>query len=148
MNKKKLFSALLLFVLCAGFKQAQAQGSLWNKLTNIDWEIRYSKVYDSEIGFPKFAADVKALNGKEVTIKGYILPMDTDDESILISSLPYSQCFFCGGAGIETVMAVFMKNPRKFNMEEATFRGTLELNDGETGLIYNLKEAEEVLTLE
>jgi len=149
MHTRKLFCLIFPIILLGmAHTKTQAQGSIWNKLTNIEWEIRYSKVYDAEIGFPKFSKEVQALNGKEVTVKGYILPLDTDDGSVLISSLPYSQCFFCGGAGIETVMAVFMKNPRKFNMEEATFKGKLELNDGETGLIYNLREAKEVLTLE
>ncbi len=148
---KKALSAIWLLLFLAGFSTATAQdssGSIWNKLTSIDWEMRYSKMYDAEIGFPKFNPQVQALNGKTVTVKGYILPLETEDNSIIISSLPYSQCFFCGGAGIETVMAVYMKKPRKMNMEQATFKGTLELNDGETGLIYNLKDAEEVLTLE
>lgn len=128
--------------------QEQPKKNIWDVLSNLEWEERYSKVYRANIGFPKFSAEVKALEGKEVTIRGFIIPLDAEDGSVILSSMPYSSCFFCGGAGIETVIAVFPKKNKKFTVEAATFRGALELNDGETGLIYNLRNATEVLTAE
>ncbi|WP_020533470.1 hypothetical protein [Flexithrix dorotheae] len=133
---------VILFTIFSG--ELKAQEDLWTTLGDIEWYQKYSETYGAEIGFPKFNEEAKKLNGKEVSIRGYMLPLDTEDGSVVISALPYSSCFFCGGAGIETVMAVFMKNPRKFEMEQVTFRGKLELNETETGLIYNLKEAVEV----
>jgi len=136
---------VFLWFVSPAFAQEDGQGfKLWSKLTNIEWEYKYSETFKTKIGFPKFSEEVQALSGKEVVIKGYILPVDTEDEAVIISSLPYSQCFFCGGGGVETVMAVYLKKPRKFNLETVTFRGTLELNTDETGLIYNLKNAVEV----
>lgn len=141
--------ALLLLgaIWCESASYAQSQ-DVWKSLTKIEWYQKYSELYKMQIGFPKFSPEAKALAGKEITITGYILPMDTEDGSVIISSVPYSSCFFCGGAGIETVMAVFMKRPRKFSMDSATFKGILELNEKENGLIYNLRQAEEVATIE
>ncbi|MEM1136381.1 MAG: hypothetical protein AAGI07_11130 [Bacteroidota bacterium] len=132
--------------LFIGKTQAQEGREIWTTLSDIDWYQKYSKVYNTKIGFPKFSEQTQALAGKEITLKGYVLPMDTEDGSIIISALPYSSCFFCGGAGIETVMAVFVDDQRKYKLDEqVSFKGILSLNDGETGLIYNLKEAKEVV---
>lgn len=139
--------ACLLGWLLATSAHAQSR-DVWKALTKIEWYQKYSDLYKMQIGFPKFSEEAKALAGKEIVITGYILPMDTEDGSVIISSVPYSSCFFCGGAGIETVMAVFMKRPRKFSMDAATFKGVLELNEKENGLIYNLRQAEEVATVE
>ena len=54
-------------------------------------------------------------------------------------------CFFCGGAGPETVMEVYAKTPVKFTSEAVTLRGKLELNaDDVNRLIYSLTEAEQI----
>jgi hypothetical protein len=107
--------------------------------------MKYSEVYQSEIEFPKFTPAVKALDNKEITIKGFVLPVDTEDGSIVISSLPWANCFFCGGGGVETVMAIYTQGGKRFKVDElVTFKGILKLNDGETGLIYNLKNAKQL----
>ncbi|UZR94418.1 hypothetical protein [Chondrinema litorale] len=137
---------LFFFALLTHNSFAQQDKDIWTTLSDIDWYQKYSRVYNTQIGFPKFSDKTKNLEGKTISLKGYVLPMDTEDGSIIISALPYSSCFFCGGAGIETVMAVFPGEQRKYEMDEqVTFKGTLQLNDGETGLIYNLKEAEEIV---
>ena len=142
---KLIFSISLIFVVFQ--LQAQQDLDIWTTLSDIDWYQKYSKVYNTQIGFPKFSEKTKALEGKEISLKGYVLPMDTEDGSIIISALPYASCFFCGGAGIETVMAIFTDNQRKYELDEqVTFKGTFTLNDGETGLIYNLKDASEIVT--
>ncbi|MDW7692325.1 hypothetical protein R9C00_13705 [Flammeovirgaceae bacterium SG7u.111] len=145
-KSRKLPVLLLLLLLSSSVfsQENDKQWEVWGKLTSIDWEYKYSEMYKTEIGFPKFNKEVKDLDGKEVTIKGYVIPLETEDNSIIISSLPYSSCFFCGGGGVETVMAVFPDEQRKYELETVTFKGVLELNNGETGLIYNLKNAFEV----
>ena len=146
MSRIKLIFSILLF-LAVYQLNAQPNKDVWTTLSEIDWYQKYSKVYNTQIGFPKFSEKTKVLEGKEISLKGYVLPLDTEDGSIIISALPYASCFFCGGAGIETVMAIFADNQRKYELDEqVTFKGTFTLNDGETGLIYNLKEATEIVT--
>ncbi len=120
----------------------QAQSGLWYTLSKVEWQYKFSETYGQDIGYPSFSPEVKDLNGKEVTIKGFYMPVETEDESAIFSAFPYANCFFCGGAGIESVLAVFMKKPQKFDLDQQVmFKGKLELNDGETGLIYNLRDA-------
>ena len=146
MQVLRKLTILCTFALFSHNILAQQDNDIWTTLSDIDWYQKYSKVYNTQIGFPKFSEKTKGLEGKTISLKGYVLPMDTEDGSIIISALPYSSCFFCGGAGIETVMAVFPDEQRKYEMDEqVTFKGVLTLNDGETGLIYNLKEAAEVV---
>jgi hypothetical protein len=52
-------------------------------------------------------------------------------------------CFFCGGAGPETVMDVFATNPVEYSAEQVTLRGKLELNATDINrLMYALTDAE------
>jgi hypothetical protein len=52
-------------------------------------------------------------------------------------------CFFCGGAGPETVMEVISKEPIKYTTEAITIKGKLDLNANDINrLMYGLKDAE------
>jgi hypothetical protein len=60
--------------------------------------------------FPTFSADLKAQVGKEIELEGYYLPVDVEgDAYIILSKFPYAQCFFCGGAGPESIAEVTFK---------------------------------------
>ncbi|KXX68858.1 hypothetical protein [Flammeovirga sp. SJP92] len=134
---------ILSVFIIAGFAGPNPNYELWKKLLNVDWEYKYSDEFEMDVPLPIFPRDVKKLNGTEVTIRGFVLPVETTDGSIIVSYYPFSSCFFCGGAGPESVIAIFLKNEREIEDEEATFKGVLHLNDEETGLIYELKEAVE-----
>ncbi len=61
------------------------------------------------------------------------------------SAFPFSACFFCGGAGPESVVGLkFKKNGRKFKTDERhTLRGIMKLNaDNIYELNYNIESAE------
>ncbi|MEY4927224.1 MAG: hypothetical protein RI894_1660 [Bacteroidota bacterium] len=61
----------------------------------------------------------------------------------MFSALPYNVCFFCGGAGPETVMEVTSKMPIPVSAEPIILRGTLALNSGDVNkLMYMLMNAE------
>ena len=92
---------------------------------------------------PKFSKVVKALEGQEITIKGYILPLDVDGTHYVLSANPYSACFFCGGAGPESVMELWLVNyDKRYKTDDVvTFKGVLMLNKEPLGLSYILKDA-------
>ncbi|MBB3696299.1 DUF3299 domain-containing protein [Flammeovirga yaeyamensis] len=140
---KSKFFIVLLSCLCMSFSFAQEDDEIWQKLLKVDWEYKYSEEFEMDIPFPLFTNEVKALDNSEIVIKGFVLPVETEDNSIMLSVYPFSSCFFCGGAGPESVVAIFLKNHREIKEEEVTFKGTLHLNDEETGLIYELKDAVE-----
>jgi hypothetical protein len=52
-------------------------------------------------------------------------------------------CFFCGGAGPESVMEVYAKEAIKYTTEAIIIKGKLELNSNDVNqLMYILNDAE------
>lgn len=120
----------------------------WKMLSDVTFEEEYSEEVQAYIPYPTFGEQLKALEGRVVQIEGYIIPLEeTGDETILVlSAQPYSSCFFCGGAGPESVMDIKLKpdEKRRFTTDERmTFRGRLRLNDHDLYYLnYILEEAE------
>ena len=118
--------------------------NMWKTLA----KITYKKEYDEFLGFkidkPVFSKEIVELEGKEVTIKGYIIPVEgyKSHTEFIFSAFPYNMCFFCGGAGPETVMEVLSSEAVKYTTESVTLSGTLVLNaDDINSLMYKLEGA-------
>ena len=127
-------------------KEASKQ-NLWKTLS----KITYKKEYDEFLGFkidkPVFADDIKALEKTEVTVKGYIIPVEgyKSHNEFIFSAYPYNMCFFCGGAGPETVMEVESLEAVEYTAEQVILKGKLVLNpDDINRLMYLLVEARQV----
>ncbi len=62
----------------------------------------------------------------------------------MLSKYPQSTCFFCGKAGPETAMQVFMKDNKKIKISERKIKvsGTLIINPKDVNsLLYTLENA-------
>ncbi len=95
--------------------------------------------------YPSFGPSVKALDGKQIRIRGYMIPVDEYARLFVISAKPIAQCFFCGGAGPESLMELqFRKKGQRFKTDEIrTVSGRLRLNATDVDhLIYILQDAE------
>lgn len=118
--------------------------NLWKTLT----KITYVKEYDEFLGFkidkPVFSEEIKALNGKEVTVKGFIIPVEgyKGHTEFIFSAYPYSMCFFCGGAGPESVMEVQAIEAINYTAESIVLKGKLHLNGEDVNkLMFSLSDA-------
>ncbi len=112
------------------------QVSGWEIFENTRFEWQYVEKLGLQAEIPIFDDEIKSLEGKEVTITGYYLPIDIDGNRIIISKLPYASCFFCGGGvGLESVAEVqFETKQSPFKMDELlTVKGRLKLNKDEYG---------------
>lgn len=81
---------------------------------------------------PFFDSRIKAYEGKEIILRGHFMPMELEDNNVIIlSKFPYSQCFFCGGAGPESVAEIKLisRRPRLKADQVITVKGILSLND-------------------
>jgi hypothetical protein len=128
MKKFSLLSVLLLSTLSVF---AQTKTDMWSSFAKTKFEPRYDEKLGEYIFHPNFAQDLKALVGKEITIEGYYVPFAPEDGNyIVISKFPMSQCFFCGGAGPESVAEVnFSKELPKLDVDDLiTVKGKLKLN--------------------
>ena len=145
MLKYILAVSLLAIVLGSpALAQTTPTESLWKTLA----KITYKKEYDDFLGFkidkPVFSAEIKALDGKEVTVKGFIIPVEgyKGHKEFILSAFPYSMCFFCGGAGPETVMEVTALDAIQYTAESITIKGKLHINSDDVNeLMYSLTDA-------
>ena len=140
---------LLIFgVLCGILLQAQEVKQIdWRFLQDVKFEEKYYKEAEGWFLFPKFGKSVKEINGKRVQIKGYVIPLDVDAGIYALSAYPFAACFFCGGAGPETVISLkLQKGHRRYKTDDiVTFTGIFALNDKDINdFNYILKEAKEV----
>jgi hypothetical protein len=138
---------VLLAAFCLIIIEMRAQN-----VTQITWErlsqLELKEAYDENSGTfydkPIFGPSLKALEGKEISITGYVIPMDVELNYYVVSAFPFSSCFFCGGAGPETVIDLQLSDKELSfkNDERATFCGELRLNTGTFfELPYILKNA-------
>lgn len=125
MKTKVLIFGTLLFTF---FQTNKPEG--WDIFSDVTFYPKYFEEAGEELATPKFTEALKQLDGKEIELSGFYIPFDMDS-AFMLSALPFSSCFFCGGAGAETV-AEIQVNPLPKNMAADTFlkvRGRLKLND-------------------
>ncbi|MFK7937139.1 MAG: hypothetical protein AB8G22_26730 [Saprospiraceae bacterium] len=126
---------------------AKDNPNLWKTLSKITFKKEYDEMLGFKVDVPVFSQDIKKLEGKEVTIRGYIIPIEgyKSHKEFIFSAFPYNMCFFCGGAGPETVMEVLANEEIEYTAEPVTIRGKLELNSSDVNrLMYSLSEVEKV----
>ncbi len=141
--QRSLLTIALLFVV--GFTALAQNQSTWKVLSKVQIEKRFDELLNYEIDFPTFSDEVKALNGKEIVLEGWIIPLDElrGENYFVLSALPFANCFFCGGAGPETVLEVFSEKNIKFTEKRIKVKGILNINaDDPMKLMYILQKAE------
>ncbi len=120
----------------------------WRLFANLEFDEYFNEdigTYDLK---PKFTQELLALEGQEVVLLGYIISSAKTDgfENIILSKFPFTSCYFCGNAGMETVAEIeFDAKKSNFRIDSAYgFKGKLAFNkDDPTRLVVILKDAEE-----
>jgi len=151
MKKRLLIISLFLFAIFGSIAvsgQGESSDDNWKLMLN-DVKVRYtwSVKHGAYITRARFGENVQKLDGKEVTLKGFFLAADLTGNLFVLSANPMATCFFCGVAGIESVVELephpddlrLFKRLRTDNYIEV--RGKLELNpDNFERLIYIMKD--------
>lgn len=145
------FLILALFSACLLTSSLHAQVPVTENLWKTLQKITYIKDYDEFLGFkvdkPVFSEAIKALEGKEVTVKGFIIPLEgyKGSKEFIFSAFPYANCFFCGGAGPESVMEVTATDPINYTAESIVLKGKLVLNSKDVNkLMFAITGAKQV----
>jgi hypothetical protein len=115
----------------------------WKDLDSLNVSYYFDADYGDYLGKPIFSDKIKAWHGKNVSIEGYWIPISEIGDSTVsvLSALPYTQCFFCSGAGIETVMQIKSDKtlPKMNTDDKVSLKGKLLLNgDNPMELYYQL----------
>ncbi len=147
MTKRFVLTVLLMGCLTTFAQKRDYTGFpslVWPKL----YDVKFVKAKDDrgEFDKPVFSEAAKSLNGKTVTLPGYIVPFETGvtrSKHFMFTSLPLNACFFCGVGGPETVVEVFLKNEISYSDRPMEIKGVLRINDKDPDkMIYLLENAE------
>ena len=79
--------------------QDATDDNVWKALASVTYKITEDEY--GELYVPEFSDKAQELEGKIVTVPGYIIPFDGlfKPEHVIVSSLPLASCFFCGSGG-------------------------------------------------
>ena len=91
-----------------------------------------------------YSADAKEMEGKEVTVKGFMLPLEaTEKFQHFLLSKTTPTCAFCPPGKNNEVIDIWVKKPTTWSSEIITIKGNFSLmNNQELGLFFKIDEAE------
>lgn len=150
---QRFFVIFIALLLLSGSLQAQPkQKSVYKGFPSLVWPKLYDIKYITAaadfdgLDKPIFSDAAKSLNGKEITVPGYLVPFENGvlkANRFMLSSLPINACFFCGGGGPETVIEIFSIKQVTYTDKPVEIKGKLFLNDRDPSqMVYILTSAE------
>ncbi len=96
---------------------------------------------------PEFSEELKALNGQDITMQGFMFPLDPTEKQahFLFGPFPLT-CPYHYHVGPALVIETHAAQPVSFSYEPVTLEGRLELvpEDDEFNIFYRLHEARTV----
>lgn len=113
----------------------------WSLLMEIELNLKLYQTRELQIYNPVFTEALVALDGKEVIIEGFVIPLDQNGDLVALSANPYASCFFCGKASPASVMSLYLKKKKLYRIDDfRKFRGTLKLNYNDPKEYYFILE--------
>lgn len=137
---------IIFFWLLVSTVSAQ-ETDAWKILSEVRFETMSTRGDGYEMDVPRFSDRLKSYNGKRITVKGYLIPLSEmgGKQAYMLSSLPFSSCYFCGGAGPETVIEIETKQTISFTTNQIAMEGVFVLNDKDPDHhMYILKQAKRI----
>ena len=120
---------ILMLFLYSGSSMAQSDLS-WDILNDVTFEEQYLEESDTYWLIPSFGDFIKLYEKQEVTIDGYLIVIDIDENFFVLSKYPYSACFFCGAAGPDSIVELQLDQKLRGVQtdQKVRVRGRLSLN--------------------
>jgi hypothetical protein len=140
--KIKSFFLVLFFITASNSAYSQLKLSWKDVIDVYAKEVTFSEK-NPAIAIKGQGKSLKDIEGKVITITGYFLDLDPDGEWFMVSKNPFATCFFCGGAGPETVIELLKyKNvKKKFKTDDIVeVTGTLRMiaeNEDDVGFVLD-----------
>ncbi len=109
----------------------------WEILARVDFKTTKDRI------IPTFAKEVLALNGQQVQLQGFMMPLDPGkSQKHFLISVNSATCPYCMPAGPEGVVEVKSSAPIKYGFEPIVISGKLSvLGNDPTGLFYKMSNA-------
>lgn len=148
----KIFSLILVVFLVSQDNDLEDHynNEEWNILLNdVRMRYRYSVEYNTFLQVPRFGNTLKQMDEQEIVLRGFFLPADVTGDAFVLSHVPMQMCFFCAGAGIESVVEIHSVVSHSIRFRRLStddfieVKGRLRLNQDDLDhLIYILEDAE------
>jgi hypothetical protein len=142
--KRIILSAIFCWLSLVGSSLYAQQFLDWSTLADVSFQDRMSSSFGIQYQVATFGETIRSYEGKEVIVKGYLIPLDPLGVSYVLSMNPNSRCFFCGGGGPETIVELRVKpeHMQRYETDEIrAFQGVLRLYES------NLEQFNYVLEL-
>jgi len=122
------------------------ENNTWGTLGMVTFDTQFDLDWGIDVQIPNFGPIILALEGREVEVDGFIIPLTgkIKQSHFMLSKLPQSMCFFCGAAGPETAMQVFTAGKKKvaYTDQKIKVKGILRVNDKDmNNPLYTLEDA-------
>jgi len=138
---------ICIFSLCIGYQTYAQPRNEWRLFSDLQFDEYFNEnigTYDLK---PIMTDSLFALEGREVVLLGYIISSSKTGgfENVILSKFPFTSCYFCGNAGMETVAEIeYDVKKSTFRMDSAYgFKGRLSFNtENPERLVVILKDAE------
>lgn len=77
---------------------------------------------------PQFDAAVQRLHGRQVTLQGFMLPLEQTPRQtmFLLTAVPMQDCFYCIPSGPESFVEIRLAQPVPFSYNRITVTGRFE----------------------
>lgn len=142
-------SFVILLFFSGAMVSIHAQTTIdWGTLSDVKFEVKFDEKVGISYEEATFGPGVITLEGADVAIIGYMIPLDGFGVAYALSRNPNASCFFCGGAGPETVIELKLvpSAMKRYRLDDRIlFKGTLELNRSNAdNFTYVLRNAEPV----
>lgn len=115
---------------------------IWQDLMSVEYLLKGAQGNE-----PTFTQTQAQYEGKRLQLQGYMYPIEQQkiQNFFMLTYFPTDACFFCGGAGPESVVEVNSPKGIKLSTKLITIEGRLELNrDDPQRLFYQLQEAKQI----
>ena len=142
----RFLSFILFFLL---FAEDTTQKVLtWDDLSDgIFWESYSPNALIPGFQKATFSPKLRDLEGKKVTITGYLLVLDSKQSIFLLSKNPMASCFFCGNGGPETIISLEFSKKVSYKMDDLlSIEGNLYLNGSNPNASYYRMENVEAVS--
>lgn len=113
---------------------AQWRHNAKDQIQSLNWDIignvEFRMVAEDQI-YPVYNGAVKRFADKSFSLQGYIVPLKNGMKHsiFMFSTLPVSQCYFCGQNGVPIMILVEMQEPIRFTFKPVKLQGILKLEN-------------------
>ena len=117
----------------------QSKDQMWSTLG--ETKVKFN--HDAGTYSANIPPAVKALNGSELSISGFILPLEAEEKfSHFLLSKRTPTCAFCPPGEPNEIIEVYTETPQKWDDNIVTYTGTFELIDNkDLGVFFKLTKA-------